>query len=157
MSDQAVVVPDTLRQVAGRIRAECFMVCDGAHAVEGKLYILGGGWDRLILSNFGQEQVINLVLKLLIPWMDTNQRLPFKLDIVDENGIPALPEPIGGQLEVGRPSGYTADEAIPFMVPIGVKLLFDRPKRLIFTLYVNDAEVASTSLRAIPPPGARLA
>ena len=129
------------------------MVCDGSDAVNGKMYILGGGWDRLIVQQFGQEQVINLAVKLMIPWYDTNRRIPFRIMVRDENDVPLIPDDMGGELEVGRPPGYSAEESIPFFMPLGVKVAIDRPKRLVFTLSVGGAEVGRTAIRVIAPPG----
>ncbi len=147
--------PDNVRDVIGYIRAECFMVCDGAQAVGGKLFILGGGWDRLMIGAFPLKHGLHLAVKLAIPAIDANQPLPLRVEVADENGRPPLEEngepfqPLLGQLEVGRPAGYAANEDIPFLLTMGATLYIRAPERYTFTLYIRDRRVAQTSIRAI--------
>src|SRR5215211_4992860 len=86
----------------GAIRAECFMLCDGAHAVEGKLYVLGGGWNELKAPQLPWEHTAAIAVRLAIPWVDANQQLPLRLEVVDEDEVPIVPEPLLAQFTVGR-------------------------------------------------------
>ena len=46
------------------------MLADSAQAVEGKLYILGGGWSLV-----GPEPTpMAIALKIEVPWDETNRR-----------------------------------------------------------------------------------
>lgn len=84
------------------------LLCDWAEAVNGKLYILGGGWSRMIAS---APINIALAIKLGIPWDQANRQIPFKASLVTEDGhLVSLGEPpqqvqVEGAIEVGRPPG----------------------------------------------------
>lgn len=145
-------VPDSIRGLVGPIRAECFLLCNGVEAVGGKLFILGGGWDRLIVPQFPTDHVLSVAVKLAVPTTESYRPLPLHLEIVDDNGHPALPEPMRAELQMARPLGYEANETLPFFLPITVKLHIERPERYTFRLYVEDHQIAQTSFRAIPPP-----
>lgn len=87
------------------------MLADAAQSVGGKLYILGGGWT---VTGPGPIQM-GIAIKMEIDWARANQKIPWKLDLVDEDGravrIPHPPDgevkPLSfdGELEVGRPPG----------------------------------------------------
>src|SRR5690242_16280703 len=87
------------------------LLADAAQAVDGKLYILGGGW-----SVTGPDPTPSaLALKLEVPWDRANHRYDLVLELVDADGEPVLlessdeqePQPLRFQakFEAGRPAG----------------------------------------------------
>ena len=101
------------------------MLADAAQEVNGKLYILGGGWSVTgpVLPPMA------LALKLDVPWSAANQEHEFVLALVDADGHPVTVEGpdgegevrVGGTFEVGRPAGVPAgtDIDVPLAVTIG--------------------------------------
>src|ERR687893_619810 len=83
------------------------MLADAVQAADGKLYILGGGWNVSGQAPFG------IALLLEGPWTEANQGHRWELHLQTEDGEPvAFPETgsiepivIGGDFEVGRPAG----------------------------------------------------
>src|SRR5207247_10829340 len=82
-------------------------LADAAQAINGKLYILGGGW-----SIIGPDPVPSAIaIKIEVPWDEANKRHKLKLELVEADGRPVrAPTPTGekpgqleGDLEVGRP------------------------------------------------------
>lgn len=72
------------------------MLADSAQAIDGKLYILGGGWT---LAGPGPINMA-IAIKIEIPWARANERIPWRLDLVDEDGHPIdLPGPPAGELQ----------------------------------------------------------
>lgn len=51
------------------------VLCDAAQTVDGKLYILGGGWTHVAQP---QPQPLSLALAVVVavPWGDANRRHP---------------------------------------------------------------------------------
>src|SRR4051812_16597967 len=104
------------------------LLADAAQAVEGKLYILGGGW-----SVTGPEPTPSAVaLYLQVPWDETNIRHEFHLDLVDSDGEPVevetqagerQPVVISGGFEVGRPAGTKPGTPIDMPLAIGISPL----------------------------------
>ena len=84
------------------------ILADAAQEVNGKLYILGGGWS----VTGPQVPPMALALKLDVPWSAANQPHEFLLGLVDDDGHPVAAGgeggagvQVGGQFEVGRPAG----------------------------------------------------
>lgn len=99
-----------------------FLLADAAQAVEGKLYVLGGGWV------FIGPQVGPMALALLVevPWGEANQKHQVAIELQDVDGQPlrigpeAQPVRIEAELEVGRPPGHPA--GTPFNVPMAINM-----------------------------------
>lgn len=96
------------------------LLADSAQAIDGKLYILGGGW-----SITGPTPTpFALAIKIEVPWDQTNVQHRFRLNLVDSDGHEVTAEsPAGSQpimveagFEVGRPPGIKA--GTPIDVPI---------------------------------------
>lgn len=95
------------------------LLCDWAEAVNGKLYIMGGGWSRAVV---GQPVPLALAIKLGVPWDEANKRIPIRVSLLTEDGkavnVDDKPVVIDGELEVGRPAGLkrgsVLDAAIVF-------------------------------------------
>ncbi|MEX2458446.1 MAG: hypothetical protein WD770_05625 [Actinomycetota bacterium] len=96
------------------------LLADAAHAVDNKLYILGGGW-----SVTGPDPVpFAIAMKVEVPWDRTNERHSWILRLLDADGRPVSVETgqggraveISGEFEVGRPPG------IPPGTPIDLSL-----------------------------------
>jgi hypothetical protein len=100
------------------------MLADFAQVVEGKLYIMGGGWS----TTGPQPAPSALALKMEVPWTSANQKHSFKLELLDADFHPVLlptaagksPVVVGSDFEVGRPAGMPA--GVPLDVPFAVNL-----------------------------------
>jgi hypothetical protein len=102
------------------------MLCDAAEAVNGKLYILGGGW-----SVTGPAPAPSaLAIKVDVPWTEANRKIPVVVELLTADGgvvnlSDALgnPQPvkIGLEIEVGRPPG------VPHGTPLDATLAFAVP------------------------------
>ena len=101
------------------------MLADAAQAVEGKLYILGGGW-----SITGPDPTPSAIAAYIqVPWDRTNVQHEFRLELIDADGNPvALEDPAGdaqpvtieGAFEVGRPVGVRP--GTPIDVPLALNI-----------------------------------
>jgi hypothetical protein len=90
------------------------LLCDTAEEVNGKLYVMGGGWTHLLTPN----QPITMALGVVIgvPWDRTNERHQLQVQLVDDDGtlvtVGEQPVETVGQLAVGRPLGVKPGSAI---------------------------------------------
>jgi hypothetical protein len=100
------------------------LLCDSAQAVNGKLYILGGGWNVI-----GPEPAPSaLAIQIDVPWDEANRQHHLRLVLVTDAGRPVnVPTPegerpmeIGADFEVGRPAGHRA--GVPLSVVMGINL-----------------------------------
>ncbi len=79
--------------------------------MNGKLYVMGGGWSRLAMASSVAN--MSLGVRIEVPWDQANVRQHIRAYLVDADGQPVLgPEDAGpvqveGDFEVGRPPGTT--------------------------------------------------
>lgn len=83
------------------------LLCDAAHAVGGKLYVLGGGWS--LLAKVQPRANMSLAVKLSVPWSRANERIQIRAVLITDQGEEVMQgdEPVRaeGDLELGRPPG----------------------------------------------------
>lgn len=118
------------------------LLADAAEAVNGKLYILGGGW-----SITGPEPMPSaLALKIDVPWTEANRRHSLVLSLRNADGLPVLlPTPDGerpleikGDFEVGRPPGISAGTPLDATLAISIgPLPLPAGQRFVWTLAID--------------------
>ncbi len=89
---------------------EWLILADAAEVNGGKLYLLGGGFDRITVSSpLPVRRRIALAVSVNVPWGKTNERHRLTLDFVDEDGNRQAK--VEGHFEVSRPPGAKAGQA----------------------------------------------
>lgn len=83
------------------------ILADAAQVAEGKLYLLGGGWDRMAVNTLPAVQTVGIAVGVIVPWNETNAPHTLTLTVEDEDGGAVL-QPVEVRLEVGRPVGLPA-------------------------------------------------
>ena len=98
------------------------LLADAAHAMGGKLYVLGGGWS---IAGPGPTPMA-IAMRFEVPWVDTDRRHDWELELIDGDGQPVLCAEHGdhavrhhGHLHVHRPLG------LPAGVPADVCVVVD--------------------------------
>lgn len=95
------------------------LLCDAAQSIEGKLYVLGGGWSRMAAET---PTNMSLAVKLSVPWSQANRPISVRASLFTEDGNPvdlgAGPVEITGEIEVGRPPGMVPGTSLdaPFVL-----------------------------------------
>jgi hypothetical protein len=100
------------------------LLADAAEAVNGKLYIIGGGWS---VCGPGPTPMA-IAMKIDVPWDQTNKPHSWQLSLLSADGeIVTVPTPEGdqavridGNFEVGRPPGVVPGTPIDISMAIGV-------------------------------------
>jgi hypothetical protein len=124
------------------------LLCDYAEELNGKLYIMGGGWSQYTPQ--APTASMALAIKLVFPWTDAKRRHGITVKLVDSDGQAAVmqdgqPIAINGQLEVGgRPGlieGTELDVPLVFRLE-GLKLDVGR---YIWEVLIDDEPVQSAT------------
>jgi hypothetical protein len=139
------------------------MLCDHAQVAGGKLFISGGGIDRMVLPAGAQPPfVANFAVAGLVrvPWTATNTEHVLKFKFLTEDGrVPELPEGaqpgpdgIGGEMRfnVGRPPQAISgqEQVVPFAFDFqGLPLM--RTGRYVVTLTVDEEEVGQSAFMVV--------
>jgi len=99
------------------MQLDFLILADRAEAVNGKLYLLGGGWDRLGLTSLPGHAFFDVAMGVLIEYLETNERHSFSISLEDEDNRVVL-GPITGQVEAGRPPGMRPGQLQRFMLAV---------------------------------------
>ena len=100
------------------------LLCDAAQAVNGKLYILGAGWNVT-----GPDPTPSaMAFSIEVPWDQANRKHQLTVTLLGEDGQPVLvPTPEGeqpavvtAQFEVGRPPGLRPGSPLGVVLAINV-------------------------------------
>jgi hypothetical protein len=84
------------------------LLADAVQAAQGKLYVLGGGWDTLFVQSFpARHASLGIGVRVRVPWSWADQPVFIAVDLQDEDGARVLPsEPLTHGIRVARPEGF---------------------------------------------------
>ena len=130
------------------VTLEFVMLSDHAEVVNGKLYMMGGGYDRRYISNIKDSVTLRAVVSVLVPWNMTNQTHLVKLRIETEDGA-TLGQEVQGNLNVGRSVEAISGQMFRVMAVINFTLTLPQlgAYRVIATL--DSGESKATTFYAI--------
>jgi hypothetical protein len=91
------------------------LLADRAEVVQGKLYLIGGGWDRIGLVTLPGPADFDVAVGVLVGYHETNapHRLEIQLEDEDNNLVAG---PIRADIELGRPPGLRDGHAQRFQM-----------------------------------------
>ncbi len=139
------------------LRLDYLLVSDAAEAVGGKLYLLGGGWDRLLVPHLPGPPAapFAVAVGISVPWSMTNKKLRLSIDVLDADGG-HVTHLAGGEFEVGRPVGMRAGVSQRFQVAVPAQPQFASEGRYVVQCAVDGAVLggAAIEVAAATPVGA---
>jgi hypothetical protein len=121
------------------------ILADSAQEVNGKLFILGGGWD--IASS--PIPSMSVAIKAEVPWTSTGKKLEWSLRLINEDGINIIDDagnPIGttGNVEVNRPDGHPEGAPISFPMALNINNLILKSGRYEWQLDIDGYRETAT-------------
>lgn len=131
------------------------VLCDHAEAVNGKLYINGGGWNLL----FAPDVPVNFTLAVLVevPWDQTNVRHTLVAELLTADGDPVKIEDnairLEGGFEIGRPPGLKAGMTLNAPMALAIQGIALAAGGYEWRLFVDAEQVARKPFRVMLPPG----
>ena len=116
---------------------EWLILADAAQMVGGKLYLLGGAWDRFTVnSGFPADHKMSVAAAFSVPWNETNRRHPFTLSVEDEDGT--VLANVDGGFEVGRPPGIPTGKTQRPQSVMDLTLKIERPGTNVIIARIGD-------------------
>jgi hypothetical protein len=118
------------------------LLADAAQHVQGKFYVMGGGWS---LINPGPV-MFAVAVNLQTAWHRANMKNTFRLELLDSDGEPvevegpdgnAVPLFLEGEFEVGRPSGIKPGTPIDGGLVWNLAVPLPADTRLEFRMTLN--------------------
>lgn len=131
------------------MKLNAFFLADHAEAVNGKLYVTGGCWDRIFAVKLPTVHPhLSVVVSILVPWQATNEKHGLELALVDADGNSTLPGKIGGEFELGRPPGWRPGDDSNLVAVFHLNMIpFNSKGNYAFVLKVDGDELSRTSLK----------
>jgi hypothetical protein len=97
------------------------MLADYAEAINGKFYVMGGGWNVCPPG----PRTMSVLVWARVPWAETNVKHTLEILLMDDDGkLVELGEPPttvvqAGEFEVGRPAGVPQGTELDFKIVFG--------------------------------------
>jgi hypothetical protein len=133
------------------------LLADHAEAVNGKLYMTGGGWNVLRLPELPHDWAFHIALGIDVAWHETNDPHELQVNIQDPDGV-ELGEGLSANFETGRPPGMTAGQEQRLVMSIGTTATFSTagPHAAVVTVDEEELGRARFYLMEGPPPEAEM-
>ena len=129
------------------IALDYMLVADSAQVLDGKLFVLGGGWDRLLVPELPGRPALpfSVAVGIVIPWDLTNRTFAFSLELADADGA-VIDDLVAGEFEVGRPPGLRPGTSQRFQIagPAGPE--FPGEGRYVVQCRVNGELLGHTAI-----------
>lgn len=116
------------------------LLADHAEAVNGKLYMTGGGWNVLRLPELPHEWAFHIALGIDIGWHETNATHELQVGIHDPDGV-ELGEGLTASFETGRPPGMPTGQEQRLVMSIGASATFAAAGPHAAVVQVDDEEI----------------
>lgn len=133
------------------------LLCDHAEAVNGKLYINGGGWNLLFTPGVPVPN-ISLAILIEVPWTETNVRHRLRADLLTTDGdvveVQGNAISLAGEFEIGRPPGIKPGTSLNTPMAMNLGGLVLDAGHYEWRLFINDDPVARRPFTVTAPPGA---
>jgi len=117
------------------------LLCDYSEAVNGKLYLTGGGRNVLRLPELPAEWSFSIGLGIDIAWHETNSPHELVVGVQDPDGQ-ELGEGLTANFETGRPPGLPEGQEQRLVMSIAATATFATPGPHAAVVQVNGEELA---------------
>lgn len=126
------------------------ILADSAQVQGEKLYMLGGGWSLIWARQFPTQHQMAIAAGILVPWLETNQRHRFKIEVRAEDG--AVFSTLEGEFEQGRPPGLAPGSTQRVMLAMNLGLRLERPAEAVVELSLDGQVAKSVPFRIVESP-----
>ena len=137
------------------MRLDFLIIADKAEAVNGKLYLMGGGWDRLAIQESPGIGMFDVAFGVIVGYNETNVKHKFSLGIEDEDNVVVL-GPLEGEFEVGRPPGLMASQEQRFIGTLKGPFRIPSAQEYHWALSIDSHRFPPTSFRVGMATGPQL-
>jgi hypothetical protein len=100
------------------------LLADHSEAVNGKLYMVGGGWNALRLPELPAEWGFHITLGVDVGWDETNTSHELTVSVHDPDGA-EIGDGLTAEFEAGRPPGLPAGQEQRLVMSIGTQVGFE--------------------------------
>jgi uncharacterized protein DUF6941 len=116
------------------------LLADYSEAVNGKLYVTGGGWNVLHLPELPSEWSFHIGLGLDVGWDETNREHELVVVVHDPDGN-ELGEGLTANFETGRPPGIPSGQEQRLVMSIAAGVNFETAGPHAVIIQINGEEL----------------
>jgi hypothetical protein len=131
--------------ISRQTEVDYLLVADRAEVVNGKLYLMGGGWDRLQPPSFPHRLTLGIALGVRIPVFESEDQHVVDIDLLHEDkrilGFQA-------KLATGRPAGLRGMDLVVPMA-FNVPVVIPGPGQLVLRAGVDGRAPRRHEIRAL--------
>jgi hypothetical protein len=133
---------------------EYLILADRVEALNGKLYMMGGGWDTVWGVNIDQPLDISIACGVLVPYNETDDNHALTLAIHDLDGTAVAP-PLAASFKTGRPPTLErgASTHVPFAIRAQLKFPAHGEYRIVATVDSRADGARQLAFWVQPAPG----
>ena len=124
------------------------ILADRVEAINGKLYMMGGGWDQLHVADFGRPVGIGFAIGILVPWSETNVEHPVRVWVENEDGT-RIPPGIDAGISMGRPPHAVPGQSFRALLAINGSWTLPQAGSYRIMVTVGATEAKRTVFHAI--------
>jgi hypothetical protein len=154
MSETRATRPRRQRLGLPHSAVEYLILADAVEALNGKLYMMGGGWDQILVQQIDAPVSLQIACGVNVPYNDTDDEHTLSVTIADPDG-----KPIGPTLNLTFKTGRSPNLArgAATHIPFAIKAGFVFPKYdeyvVVATIDARDEDVKRLSFYVRPAPG----
>lgn len=133
-----------INDVNDRPEIDFLILADRAEGINGKLYLMGGGWQNIALRSWETGAQFAIALGIIVPWNATNEDHEVVINIDDEDGNAVPDGTTRVRLQMGRPAGVRPGRSFRAIVAINhlLKLPHEGTYRVIARVGEKTKEVS---------------
>ena len=131
------------------------LLSDYGESLNGKLYLMGGGWQTLRFVALPSEYQFAISLGIDVPWDETNRRHALALRVEGPDGRP-LGEPFSLDFEAGRPPGSLEGQDQRIVLSLQARFRFEAFGQHAVVAEVNGDELALSRFYVVEIPRDRI-
>jgi hypothetical protein len=128
------------------VEPDYLLLADRAEVVQGKLYLIGGGWDRIGLVTLPGPADFDVAVGVLVGYHETNTTHVLEMQLEDEDNI-VVAGPIRANFELGRPPGLRDGHIQRFQMVLRGPFTLPRPGAYHWALGLDGERRALTSFQ----------
>ena len=138
--------------VTEQVEIDFLLLADRVEVLNGKIYMMGGGWNRRYIADITAPVDISMVIGVLVPWNLTNQPHSVLISLEDEDGTALSPQPTV-TLNVGRPPDATQGQTFRATARLTARWTLPRLGAYSVVIMLNGVEAKRTVFYAIERKG----
>ena len=127
------------------------ILTDYCEAINGKAYVIGGGWNMLRFSELPTEHSFGISFAIDVAWDETNEPHTLSLEIQDPDGE-RLGEELAFEFETGRPPGSVPGQDQRIVLALNASIEFSSPGPHAVLMHDGDEEIGRSRFYVLEAP-----